>query len=267
MQRNTPELWDAVWKDSTSAEEDRFALAQEEHGARWRRIERIVLDRFGSFEGLRVVEIGAGMGTNAALMAARGAKVTLLDYSPLAIEGSRKFFERNGLTAEFVQADALALSPELLGAFDVSMSFGLAEHFLEPKRSAIVRAHLEVLRPGGISLVSVPNRHNPPYRIFKFAAELARVWKVGEEYPFSRKELARMCDSFGVDEYWFFGDSIAYSLHFINPVRAVRRLSGRKDPTDITKLRTQKGTALDEYVAYALVLAAVRPENLAPASG
>lgn len=267
MQRNTPELWDAVWNDATSAEEDRFALAHEEHDVRWHRIERIVLDRFGGFEGLRVVEIGAGMGTNAALMAARGAKVTLLDYSTAAIKGSQQFFERNGLVGAFVQADALSLPPELVGAFDVSMSFGLAEHFVEPKRSGIVRAHLEVLRPGGVALVSVPNRYNPPYRIFKFAAELARVWKVGEEYPFSRKELASMCERFDVSEYWFFGDSAAHSLRFVNPVRIVRRLTGRKDPKDVRRLRTQKGTSLDQYVAYALVLAAVRPEHLAPSAG
>ena len=267
MERNTPELWDAVWNDATSAEEDRFALAHEEHDVRWHRIESIVNERFGGFEGLRVVEIGAGMGTNAALMAARGAKVTLLDYSPAAIKGSQQFFERNGLAGEFVQADALSLSPQLVGAFDISMSFGLAEHFLEPERSGIVRAHLQVLRPGGVALVSVPNRYNPPYRLFKFAAEFARVWKVGEEYPFSRKELVSMCTSFGVGEYWFFGDSAAHSLRFVNPVRIVRRLSGRKDPKDITKLRTQKGTPLDQYISYALVLAAVRPEQLAPLAG
>ena len=110
MQRNTPELWDAVWNDTTSAEEDRFALAHEEHDVRWRRIERIVVDRFGGFEGLRVVEIGAGMGTNAALMAARGAKVTLLDYSPAAIKGSQQFFERNGLVGD-VRSGRRAFSP------------------------------------------------------------------------------------------------------------------------------------------------------------
>ncbi len=86
-QPNTPELWDRVWADAPWAAEDVYALAKEEQSVRWRRIERIVLQALGSFQGLRVIEIGAGLGTHAALMARRGARATLLDYSPRALAG------------------------------------------------------------------------------------------------------------------------------------------------------------------------------------
>jgi 2-polyprenyl-3-methyl-5-hydroxy-6-metoxy-1,4-benzoquinol methylase len=77
MKRNTPQLWDNVWKDTSSTEEDAFKFIKEENCIRWQRIEKIVLKEFGSFNNLNVIEIGAGVGTNAALMAKKGAKVTI----------------------------------------------------------------------------------------------------------------------------------------------------------------------------------------------
>jgi len=69
MARNTPQLWDEIWKGPVSEAEDVFNLAREEHSIRWQRIERMIQQGFGAFEGLRCIEIGAGAGTNAALMA------------------------------------------------------------------------------------------------------------------------------------------------------------------------------------------------------
>src|SRR5258708_24368079 len=113
MRQNSPELWDDVWQKPFSPDEDRYALAKEEHSIRWKRVERAVLKTFGTFDNLEVIEIGAGSGTYAALMAKRGAHVTILDYSEGALERGRVFFERHNLTAEFTKQDALALPVEL----------------------------------------------------------------------------------------------------------------------------------------------------------
>jgi SAM-dependent methyltransferase len=253
---NTPDLWDRAWARETSPEEDAYALALEENSIRWHRLEQRVLDAFGSFEGLDVIEIGAGSGMNALLAARRGATVTLLDYSQAALSRASVSFERSGSEAELVQADALDLGPELLGRFDVSMSFGLAEHFEGEDRLRIVGAHLDVLRRGGITFISVPNRFNPPYRLFKAAAELSGRWTAGEEYPFSRGELARACRTLGVSEFDFFGDSLANSLRFVNPMEVARKMRGIRPPGDIARVKKERGTPLDAYVAYALVLEA-----------
>ncbi len=63
--------------------------------------------------------------------------------------------------------DVFDLQPEVLGRFDVAMSFGLCEHFLDARRLAVVRAHLEPLRPGGLAFIGVPNRHAPVYRLWR----------------------------------------------------------------------------------------------------
>jgi 2-polyprenyl-3-methyl-5-hydroxy-6-metoxy-1,4-benzoquinol methylase len=262
MRKNTPQLWDELWEKSLSTEEDQYALAKEAHSIRWQRIEKATLELFGSFEGLKVIELGAGSGTYAALMAKRGAHVTILDYSNGALERGREFFQRNGLQAAFTNQDALALPSELLNHFDVSLSFGLAEHFRGPDRQKIVEAHLHVLRPGGLTFISVPNQFCPPYRIFKFIAQHTGKWIFGEEYPYSRWELITLAKRLGVRKYKILGGSLPGSFDFINPFKAlaiVRNWLRIKDNLDINALRQEKGTLLDSVFSYALVLCANKP--------
>ena len=237
------------------AEADCLALANEEMGIRWQRLEACVARHFSFLAGLNVIEIGAGAGTNAALMARRGAEVTILDFASKALDRAREFFERNGLRAKFIQADALSLPAELPGQFDITMSFGLAEHFKGPDRVHIIQSHFDLLKPKGLTFISVPNRYNPPYRVYKFVAQKLgpEIWKVGEEYPFSRRELARICRECGGREFGFFGDSFFSSFRFLNPVQAVRKLLKRKR-RQVSQERKETGTFLDSYFSYALVL-------------
>jgi 2-polyprenyl-3-methyl-5-hydroxy-6-metoxy-1,4-benzoquinol methylase len=254
MASNTPQLWDKLWTSPVSTEEDQFKLAREEKTIRWQRLEKIIFREFGQFEGLRVIEIGAGAGTNAVLMAKRGAQVTILDYSEAALKRSAEFFARNGLSAQMVCQDALALPPEMLGHCDIARSFGHTEHFRGDARVQVNKAHFDLVRPGGMAFISVPNKFNLPYRVFKFAAERVGAWHVGEEYPYSRGELGRICEQIGIRNYHFFGDDFFWSLHFISPLYAARKLRIVKPDYSTARLKKEKGTPLDEYIAYALIL-------------
>jgi len=255
-EKNTANLWNDFWGTGVSEKEDVFSLAKEEHSIRWQRIEKIVVEEFESFQDLNVIEIGAGAGTHSALMAKKGARVTILDYSQGALIRAQELFSRIGLTAELVNEDALSLSQSLSGVYDISMSFGLAEHFRGDERDKINKIHFEVLRKGGIAFISVPHKYNPPYRIYKFLAELLGVWKVGEEFPYSRRELRQICQRIGIIEHTFFGDSLAASFHFIDPTRVFRKLFRLKQDFSISKIKKERGTVLDEYLSYALVLCA-----------
>lgn len=254
MKKNTNQLWDDLWEKDTSIEEDFFNLTREENSIRWQRLEEIVYKNFGSFNGLKVIEIGAGAGTNAALMAKRGAKVTVLDYSDNALKVGQNFFSRNGLSAEFIKQDALLLPEEFLDKYDVSMSFGLTEHFTGENRLIINKVHFDVLKKGGMAFISVPNKCNLPYRIFKFVAEHVGIWHVGEEYPYSRKEFKKICRHIGILEYSFFGDSFLHSFSFISPIKAIRKIFKLKKNLNISGIKREKGTFLDQYLGYALVL-------------
>ncbi len=161
-----------------------------------------------------MIEIGSGTGTISGLMQLRGADVTLIDYSKRALERAELFFSRNGMEVKCVQVDALNLPNELFNQYDISISLGLTEHFKKGNRLAINKAHFDVLKTGGVTFISVPNKYNPPYRIFKFLAEISGKWSVGEEYPYSRYEFSQMMQNFKVDKYSFFGDSFWGSFFY-----------------------------------------------------
>lgn len=254
LKKNTPQLWDELWKDNSSNEQYCLTLEREERSIRWQRIEKTVLREFGSFKDLRVIEIGAGIGNNSALMAKRGALVSVLDYSVNALKRAKTFFKNQNITAEFKRHDALRLPSGLRDRYDISMSFGLAEHFRGLDRFNIMKAHFEVLRKGGITLISVPNKYNLPYRIFKFRAEHTGKWSYGEEYPFSREELKNICYRIGIQKYEIFGDSLVGSLNFIFPFSIFEKKFRLRNNIEIFRKRKEKGTFLDQYLSYALVL-------------
>jgi 2-polyprenyl-6-hydroxyphenyl methylase / 3-demethylubiquinone-9 3-methyltransferase len=256
--KNIPDVWDELWSRPISAQEDLFNLAQEENGIRWQRIERIALQKFGTLAGLRVIEIGAGAGTNALLMARRGAHVTILDSSESALGRAMQLFQRFNLTAEPVCQNALSLPADLLERYDIAMSFGLAEHFQGEKRLLVNKAHFDLLLPGGLAFISVPNKYNLPYRIFRFGAGLIGAWKVGYEHPYSRSELSEICRRIGITDFGFFGDSFYASFRLINPVRAARKILQTKPSWNVSGLKKQKGTPFDSRLAYALVLYGVK---------
>ena len=254
MQDNTPELWDNFWRNEVALEEDLFALTKQEKSIRWQRIEQLTTTKFGSFQKLAVIELGAGAGINAALMAKRGASVTILDYSEKALNRSQEFFGRIGLKAKFSYQDALCLPESLHQKYDVSMSFGLTEHFEGTERAKINKAHFDVLKVGGITFISVPNKFNLPYRINKSLGDLLGISKVGAEYPYSRRELKRLCQEFGITAYSFFGDSLFWSLTLINPFRLLKKILRIKPNFDVSRIKEQRGSPFDEYLSYALVL-------------
>ena len=164
---------------------------------RWRAQVELVRARFGGFDGLCVVELGAGRGMNGLLYAQRGARVTLVDNLDLPLEQAKRLFDANGADAELRVADVFELPDDLRGTFDVSMSFGLCEHFLGERRLAVVRAHLDVLRPGGLALIGVPNRHAPVYRLWTALLMRRGTWPLGTEVPFSAHELRTLAERAG----------------------------------------------------------------------
>lgn len=258
MEKNTPELWDRIWREHGAGALGHDALAREERSLRWRRLEKIIATQESGVP--RVIEIGAGVGTCSALLARRGAAVTILDYSAGALARSREFYASEGLAADFIEQNALDLPESLIGKFDIAMSFGLTEHFTGEARKAINKAHFDLIRPGGMAIISVPNALNPPYRIYKFMTELAGKWMFGEEYPYTRMELSGICRELGVKNYRFVGSSFIGSFHYINPLRVsgkLRRVFGVKE---MKHPQCEIGSPIDAWLADALVLVAVKPK-------
>ena len=137
--------------------------------------------------------------------------------------------------------DALKIDNSFFGKFDISMSFGVAEHFKRNDRKTIIKNHLRVLNQGGISFINVPNKACVPLRIHQFLMKFVRR-NVMEYYLFRRSEFVNIAKEYNMQDFSFVGSSIweAYNL-----MSFYRRKKGIIQP--ISKLKKEKRTFLDEY--------------------
>lgn len=117
---------------------------------------------FAGARGLRVLEIGCGLGTDGAQFARAGAYYTGVDLTEAAIELARRRFECSGLAGEFHVADAenLEFADD---SFDLVYSHGVLHHTPDTER-AVKEIH-RVLKPGGRAVVMLYHRGSYNYRI------------------------------------------------------------------------------------------------------
>jgi 2-polyprenyl-3-methyl-5-hydroxy-6-metoxy-1,4-benzoquinol methylase len=115
-----------------------------------------VLDRYLQRDrAMSVLEIGGAPGQYAAYVHKRlGHSITILDSSPLGCEKTRENFDLLGIPGDVINGDLFDL-PSGLARFDAVYSLGLLEHFDDV--TAVVRAHMNLLAPGGTLLLGAPN--------------------------------------------------------------------------------------------------------------
>ena len=135
---------------------------------------------FAATKGLRVLEIGCGLGTDGAQFAQAGADYTGIDLTDAAIELAQKRFELFKLPGTFQTDDAERLSfPN--DSFDLVYSHGVLHHTPDIK-AAIAEIH-RVLRPGGRAEVMLYHRNSYNYRVNISMLRRAGVhllrWKAG----------------------------------------------------------------------------------------
>src|SRR5256714_3710547 len=177
----------------------RFFEAVEEHRYRteWHIPEAAGFDRA---KGLRVLEIGCGLGTDGARFARAGAAYTGVDLTEAAVSLARRRFELEGLPGEFRVADAEALefADE---SFDLVYSHGVLHH--TPDAASAVGEIHRVLKPGGRAVVMLYHRDSYNYRVnirllrragahlLKWEAGLKLVHRLTNEPVESVREHAR----------------------------------------------------------------------------
>jgi len=84
-----------------------------------------------------------------------GFAVTGIDYSERGCEKATAVLRRDGVSGEIACADFTAPPARLLHAFDVGVSFGVAEHFDDT--AECLAAFGRFLKPGGLLVTLVPN--------------------------------------------------------------------------------------------------------------
>jgi SAM-dependent methyltransferase len=121
--------------------------------------EVVLPEYLGDARGRKAVEIGSAPGHFMVKLAdAFGIEPFGVEYTTAGARANREVFAAAGYDpAGVIEADVLSAEFQSAhrAAFDVVLSRGFIEHFEDPYPA--VQAHLELLKPGGLLIVMVPN--------------------------------------------------------------------------------------------------------------
>lgn len=109
-------------------------------------------------EGKRVLDAACGEGYGSALLARCARHVLGVDISIEAISHANKRYAAQQANLSFRQADVAALDALPSASFDLICSFETLEHL--QAQEAMLAGFRRLLAPGGVLLVSTPDRHN-----------------------------------------------------------------------------------------------------------
>ncbi len=219
------ETWDELWEKDGTRDTERLAreVVEEEATERCRRILGYV-ERLGLRPGdMSAVEVGCGSAIYSCILARRGARVTAVDQSPAALARAEERASASGVRLDLQRADALEFAAANAGRFDLAMSFGTVEHFRSPMRERMCRAHLDMVRPGGVVVVSVPNLFFLPHEILKRLLVLRGKWFLGYEGSFTPRELRSVGRNLRLDAREYHGtDVVADARRYARIIRGTR---------------------------------------------
>ncbi len=113
-----------------------------------------ISDRFEVGRGTKVVDFGCGPGLYAERLAARGARVTGVDFSLRSIKYAREVAREKSLAIDYVHQNYLEF--EATGSFDLVLMIMCDFCALSPaQRRHMLAKFRDVLRPGGSVLLDV----------------------------------------------------------------------------------------------------------------
>ncbi len=138
---------------------------------------------FPPLEGLPVLCLASGGGQQAPVLAAAGARVTLLDNSPAQLGQDRLVAEHEGLVIQTVLGDMADLSEFSEGAF--GLIFHPCSNCFAQAVRPVWKEAFRVLRPGGVLLAGIVN---PCLYIFDDAATKNGALVVRHSIPYSDLE-------------------------------------------------------------------------------
>jgi ubiquinone/menaquinone biosynthesis C-methylase UbiE len=156
-ERTPCDSWFAAGERGTSA----FYRSLDEH--RYRVHPRLLSAvGFEKTQGLRVLEIGCGCGSEAERFARAGAHYTAVDLTSAAVTLTQRRFQLAGLPGTFTQGDAESL-PFADASFDFVYSHGVLHH--TPETARTIEEVYRVLSPRGRAVIMLYYRNSFNYEI------------------------------------------------------------------------------------------------------
>jgi SAM-dependent methyltransferase len=148
--------------------------------------------------GRRVLEYGCGLGSYSFILARRGARVTGIDISEIAVEQTQAHARREQIpTINFqrMNAEALGFADQ---TFDLVCGRAVLHHLdLNKALAELAR----VLRPDGLAVFIEPLGHNPLINLYR---RLTPHLRTADEHPLFMSDLRMLERYFGRVEGRFF---------------------------------------------------------------
>ena len=145
-----------------------------------------------------VLEYGCGRGSDAFFLASKGATITGIDISPIAIELATQQARREqtkAVTFQVMNAEALEFDSD---TFDLVCGTGIIHHL------ALHKAYAEIartLKPEGAAIIAEPLGHNPLINLFR---KLTPDIRSEDEHPLLMQDLKLAEQYFATVETHFF---------------------------------------------------------------
>lgn len=206
-------IWDQGWRKVIV---DKTLLDIEMKSEIVRRVVSILRKKFRSLEDIEVVELGSGLGRVSLCLSLHGANATLIDSSATALKKAKELFQMYNKEPKTMNIDLLKNDSELKklkNKFDIAMSWGLVEHFVGNDRKRVFDLHFRLTRPGGICVVSLPNKYCPPYQLFMKISKSLGKWGSGLEVPFTKDEIKNLIKGNNVEDWSIYTSLLSESIN------------------------------------------------------
>jgi SAM-dependent methyltransferase len=168
------------WASETALDEIRFTAAFEHPAALEN---RYILERAGDLTGLRLLDIGSGLGESSVYFASRGARVTAADLSSGMLATTSALAARHNLTV-----DTLLIADEQydFGEEQYDIVYGAnVLHHVENRPRFLTAVHA-CLKQGGRYYFWDPVAYNPAINVYR---RLATRVRTEDESPLKTSDL------------------------------------------------------------------------------
>lgn len=169
----------------------------------------------GKVKNKKILEVGAGSGSDCIALAKKGAKCFALDFSSKALEVCLQLAKQEKIELKTIQADCSKI-PFKDSYFDLVFSVGLLEHFKEPL--PVIQEQIRVLKRGGFLIIDVPQKYNL-YTLVKHLKMWLGRYPLDWETQYSVNDFKKIAKILNLDIVRFYGRDTALGQKLSSRVR------------------------------------------------
>lgn len=153
-----------------------------------------ILERFGSLEGLTILDFGCGFAEGGVYFAKLGARVVAMDVSEGQLEQARRLAAHHGVSIETRLVDGPRV-PAQDGEFDRIYGYGVLHHV---EHEIVVPELARVMKPNGVGCFMEPLPYNPIIGVYR---KIASAVRTPDERPVTLEDIEGFRKYFGNVEH------------------------------------------------------------------